>query len=102
MCVILLVFFRKQLGMIGFLLLIAIWFVSKHFWEVVSWPFRAVWWILTLPFRLIFSGGGSLITAMERQWYRDKSIFFAKLLVSVMVIVLCVKATGAIHHLFVK
>jgi hypothetical protein len=62
-----------------------------------------LWWVIQLPFRLIgwiFRMLYDLYWAMRRQWYRDRSVFFAKIFVTAVVLAVCWKITAAIH--FVK
>lgn len=95
------------LGWILLLLGVAIWWTGRMIGRLIVFIFSAIWWLVCLPFRAIywvFSEGtdflGALLSAILDQWDRDKSIFFAKMFITLLVILFCFKAVGFIHILF--
>ena len=73
----------------------------------LSFVFHAILWLLCAPFRAIYwiftegmDHGLDLLDAMSSQWRVDKSIFFAKMLVTLLVLFLTYKAVVAVHLLF--
>jgi hypothetical protein len=84
LCVLLGVLFRRQLGTICLLFLLAIYFGGKHFWKVLAAPFVLLWYIVAFPIRFIwrFDGYDDVGYSMRAQYRRDSSIFCARLLMT--------------------
>jgi hypothetical protein len=80
------------LGWIVLFIGIVFWYVGRFIKHVAIFIFSAVWWLLCAPFRLIWWAFGDGFVAVQRQWYRDKSVFFAKLLCTILLLFFLFKA----------
>jgi hypothetical protein len=92
------------LGWILLLVGVAIWWTGRMIGRLLSFIFCAIWWVACLPFRAIYwifsEGTDHCLDSMQLQWRRDKSIFLAKMLITMLVLFLAYKATHAITLLF--
>jgi hypothetical protein len=101
LCLILGLFFHRQLGWILLGILILLWWLSKRIKLVIAAPFIFAWKIGAFPFRIIwtFDGYDGVHYSMRAQWRRDTSVYFARLIISLVAEALFIKGGIFLYHL---